>query len=217
MSKEKNSIITKIGIFAMILVTMTQFTKDYKFAGYSVLIGIAAFFIDCFIGKKHVDENGLSFTSLHKDLKKPGVLLWMALPIVTAILSILLGDLFFGNTFHEHILTRAGAMLQYKNIPLFIMQVIILALGEEIAWRGFFVGKTMQKVPFVIIMIVSSMLFAMGHLSTGTWKLLLFDILFVFIDSCIFAVIFKKSDNCAVSAIAHIVGNCVGIAVCFLV
>lgn len=95
--------------------------------------------------------------------------------------------------------------------------MIILALGEEIAWRGFFVGKTMEKVPFVIIMIVSSLLFTMGHLSTGTWKLLLFDILFVFIDSCIFAVIFKKSDNCAVSTIAHIVGNCVGIAVCFLV
>ena len=137
--------------------------------------------------------------------------------MATALIPFFLDKWVLHMSFGEHVLGRTDGMLSFENIALLVLQVVILAMGEEIAWRGFFVGKSMGRFPFWLCAVVSSVLFACGHISDGAVILVLYNIFFVFIDSLIFTVIYKKSGNCLVSTLSHIIGNAVGMAVCFLV
>ncbi|WP_455580697.1 CPBP family intramembrane glutamic endopeptidase [Dysosmobacter sp.] len=179
-------------------------------------MGIAFFFITEAIEKTPKNESGLRLEGFFSDLKKPSVLVWVLLPVATAIIPFVLDDLTLHMNFAEHVLGRTDGMLSFENVAMLVFQVIILAWGEEIAWRGFFVGKSMGRFPFWLCAIVSSLLFAIGHISDGAAGAILYDIGFVFIDSMIFAVIYKKSGNCLVSTVSHIIGNAVGLAYCFI-
>lgn len=209
--------LTAIGMIVMVILSLTQLIPSLRMAGYGVFVGIAFFFIVEAVAKIPKEQSALQFKSFPRDIKKPGVLIWVLLPIVTAIVPMMLGDLLFSGGFSKHVMSRVDGMLTFENIPLLAFQVIILAFGEEIAWRGFFLNHAMQKSPFWFAAVASSILFAMGHISTACSWLLLYDLFFVFIDSMIFSIIFKKSGNCLVSTVSHIVGNAVGILVCFFV
>lgn len=102
-------------------------------------------------------------------------------------------------------------MLSLSKIPLLAGQLIMGALIEEIAFRGFFVGKGMKLFPFWLCALVSSAVFAAGHYYPGDAAVVAFDLLFVFIDGVIFSVIYRKTGNCAASAIAHLLANTVGL------
>ena len=214
-NKQKTgTMLTCIGIIVMVLLSLTQLAPQLRMAGYSVFVGVALFFIVEAVTKTPKEQSGLRFKTFAADIKKPGVLLWVLLPIVTGILPLLLGDLIFDHGFSAHVLGRVDGMLTFDNILLLVVQVIVLAMGEEIAWRGFFLGRSMQKLPFWLCAVFSSILFAMGHIAdAGIW-LLLYDLSFVFIDSMIFSVIYKKSGNCLVSTVSHIAGNAVGMLLC---
>ena len=106
-------------------------------------------------------------------------------------------------------------MLSFGKIPLLIGQLIIGALIEEIAFRGFFVGKGMKLFPYWLCMLVSSAVFAAGHYYPGDIAVVAFDLLFIFIDSLIFSAIYRKTGNCVVSAIAHFLANSVGLILLF--
>ena len=107
-------------------------------------------------------------------------------------------------------------MLSFDKIPMLILQVVIAALGEEIAWRGFFVGKSMEVFPFWLSAVVSSVLFATGHIAVGSFGLVLFDVATIFIDSMIYAMVYRKSGNCLISTISHILCNATGLVAYFV-
>ena len=88
-------------------------------------------------------------------------------------------------------------------------------ITEEIAFRGFFVGKGMKLFPFWLCALVSSAVFAAGHYYPGDAAVVAFDLLFVFIDSVIFSVIYRKTGNCVISATAHLLANTVGLILLF--
>ncbi len=102
-------------------------------------------------------------------------------------------------------------MLSFDRLPLLAFQVVIAAFGEEIAWRGFFVGKSMRLFPFWLCALVSSTLFAAGHIAAGALGLVLYDVMTIFIDSMIYSLIYKKSGNCLISTVSHILCNAAGI------
>ena len=212
MKNKKGEILTAIGILIMILMTATKAVPSSKIAGYSVFVGLAFFFITEAAGKTPRAESGLRFNTVLADLKKPGVTVWTLLPVVSAVVSCSAGRLIFGDEFSAHILERAGAVLSFDKIALMIIQVVIAAFGEEIAYRGFFLGKGMKMCPFWLCAVVSSAVFAAGHIAAGDVGTVLFDVAGVFVDSLIFSVIYRKTDNCAVSTLAHILGNTAGIA-----
>lgn len=212
MKNKKGEILTAIGILIMILLTATKAVPSSKIAGYSVFVGLAFFFITEAVAKTPRAESGLRFNTVLADLKKPGVIVWTLLPVVSAVVSCAAGRLIFGDEFSAHILERAGSVLSFDKIALLIIQVVIAAFGEEIAYRGFFLGKGMKMCPFWLCAAVSSAVFAAGHIAAGNVGVVLFDVAGVFVDSLIFSVIYRKTDNCAVSTLAHILGNTAGIA-----
>lgn len=210
--KNTDTTLTVIGLLAMIGLTLTKVVPSSQIAGYSVWVGIACFFLVEAAAKTPDAESGLRFTTILEDIKKPGVLLWMLLPVVSAIATLVVGDLIFSGAFSSHVVGRTSSMLSFDKIPLLIGQVVLAALGEEIAFRGFFVGKAMKIAPFWPCAVVSSVVFAAGHIAVGAVALVVYDVAAIFIDSILYAVIYRKSGNCLVSTISHILCNGAGIA-----
>ena len=210
------TVLTVVGILFMILLTATKIVPSSQLAGYSVFVGILFFFLVEAAEKPRPEDSGLRFNTILADLKKTGVLLWMLLPMVSSAATLLVGNLIFGRGFVDHVLGRTSAILSFGQIPLLVGQVILAAWGEEIAFRGFFVGKAMKKYPFWLCAVVSSLVFAAGHIAVGSAALVLFDIATIFIDSILYAIIYRRSGNCMISTFSHILCNGVGIALTFL-
>lgn len=191
---------------------MTKMVPSTSIAGYSVFVGIAFFFIVEAAEKTPDAESGLRFKSFIRDLKNPWVTPLVLLPILTAAATLVVGDFLFKGAFSSHVLGRTSSMLSFDKAPLLIFQVVIAAFGEEIAWRGFFLGKSMKVFPFWLCAVISSLLFAAGHITSGNFGLVFYDVVTIFIDSIIYAVIFKKTGNCLVSTVSHVLCNAAGIA-----
>ena len=213
---KKSVTLTMTGVGIMILLTATKAVPSSKIAGYSVFVGIAFFFISEAVAKTPRSESGLRLHTIVKDLKKPGVIVWVLLPGVSAIVTSVVGNLIFSGEFVDHVMGRAGSVLSFDKTALLIGQVIIAAFGEEIAYRGFFLGKGMKRFPFWPCAVVSSVVFAAGHIATGNIGLVAYDVACVFIDSLIFSVIYHKSGNCVISTLSHILGNAISIVGAFL-
>ncbi|MDO4565889.1 MAG: type II CAAX endopeptidase family protein [Oscillospiraceae bacterium] len=209
---KKAQTLTIIGLVVMTVMILTKLVPSLNTAGYSVFAGIAFFFIVEAVAKTPQAESGLRFKTLFADLKKPGVWLWVLLPVVSAIVTLIVGNLIFGGEFVAHVMGRTGSILSFDKLPLLVGQVVVAALGEEIAFRGFFVGKSMKLFPFRLCAVVSSALFACAHIAAGSFGLVFFDVATIFIDAVIYAVIYKKSGNCLVSTLSHILCNAAGIA-----
>lgn len=216
MKTDKNAAFTMIGLITMILLTITKVVPSSPIAGYAVFAGIAFFFIVEAVTKTHGTESGLRFKTVSADMKKPGVLLWTLLPIASAIITFIAGNMIFSGTFVSHVIGRSDAMLSFHKIPLLVGQVIIAALGEEIAFRGFFVGKGMKLFPFWACAVVSSIVFAAGHITAGNVGIVIYDVSSIFIDSIIYTIVYRKSGNCLISAVSHILSNGIAITAAFI-
>ena len=212
---DKIRTLTIIGMAAMILLVLTKLLPLPHIEGYSILVGITFFFLIEMIGKTPEKDSGLRFTTIWDDLKKPGVLIWVLLPIASAIGSILLGLLLFGSQDIDHVLGRTADLLSFDKIPLLIGELILGAFGEEIAFRGFFVGKGMKVFPYWACALSSSLVFALAHFSEGPAAVVCYDLIGIFIDALIYATIYRKTENCVISTIAHFLCNAAGLFVVF--
>ena len=213
----KTNFLTLIGMGIMILLVLTKVVPTSQLAQYSLFVGLAFFFIVEGVAKTPEAESGLRFTTFFADIKKSGVLLWMLLPVATSICSIILGNVIFGEQYVNHVLGRTGSTYSFDQILVFAVQMVFVALGEEIAFRGFFVGKGMKIFPYWLCAIISSVVFAVAHIAVGSLGVVVFDIVGIFIDGLIYAMIIKKTNNCLISAIAHLLCNVTGYAIVFLV
>ena len=213
---DKSTVFTVIGLIAMILLTLTKVIPSSQIAGYAVFVGIVFFFLVEASAKTQDADSGLRFKTIPADIKKPGVLLWTLLPIVSAVATLFVGNLIFSEDFVSHVIGRTSSMLSFNKIPLLIGQIIIAALGEEIAFRGFFVGKAMKLLPFWFCAVVSSIVFAAGHIAAGDVGLVIYDVATIFIDSIIYTIVYYKSGNCLISTISHIFCNGIAITAAFI-
>ena len=66
-------------------------------------------------------------------------------------------------------------------------------------------------IKFIPSVILTSSLFALGHFSAGSFIVVAYDLLFVFIDSSLFGLIFKETDNAWCSWIPHFLADILGV------
>lgn len=213
---KKSAVLTLTGMIIMILLTVTKVIPSSTIAGYAVFVGIAFFFITEAAAKARGAESGLRFNTILTDIRKPGVIIWMLLPVVSAVITLVVGNLIFSKEFVSHVMGRTGSMLSFDKIALLIGQIIIAAFGEEIAFRGFFFGKSTKFFPVWLCAVASSVVFAAGHIAAGNIGVVAYDVATIFIDSLIFSVIYHKTGNCVISTFSHILGNATALVAAFV-
>ncbi len=200
--------INRIPFIGMIIMAVISFSNLFglNIAGVSVLIGGVFFFINKALEKQTFRGSGLDRKAIGINMSDRKIWVWVALPLFMDALSITIAKLFLPE-FIEHIIARTEVLLSFDKIILLVFQLAVLALGEEIAWRAFFQKQLSKDIPFVPVLLISSVLFAFGHLAEGNIIIVIYDIFFVFINSILYGIIFYKSNNAWISTISHFSAN----------
>ena len=213
--KNKGMMVTLVGIAIMTVMIVTKLIlPESLFSGYALIVGIASFFIVEALEKTPDDESGLRFRTFPDDLKKPQVLLWVLLPVVLTIAVLICGKLFFEDFYRqyiEHVFGRTSLEMDLGNFLTWGLTSVITVLGEEIAFRGFLLGKGSKILPTTVCLIGSATLFALAHIATGSQAIVFYDLFGVFYDAVFYALAFLRSGNCLVSYVPHCLNNFLGL------
>ncbi len=209
-NNSKGRIITIIGLIMMIALTVIKAIFSSNLAAQVLIIsGIALFFIVEAVEKTPDEESGLRFKTFFSDLKKPGVILLILVSVALTLIEMFLDKWVFGDELVKHVLERASIMTNTSVMVVLVNQIFVV-LGEEIGFRGFFVGKGMKNFPFWPVAIVSALTFAFAHFTAGPVAIVARDLAGIFIDAVIFAVLYRKTNNCLISCVPHFLGNMLG-------
>lgn len=181
--------------------------ETIKLASLTIIIGIVAFFVT---RKTNENKNeGLDIKTIPNLLKDRKIIFLVFMPMIINVICFVVAKLFVPE-FVEHLKSRVD-FLDLNKIPILIVELIMSALGEEIAWRAFFQKQISKSVPFLPSLIISAVLFAICHYTQGSLVVVLYDLLFIFINAIFYGIIFRKSDNAYVSTLAHFLANLLGI------
>ena len=195
-----------ISLVALIVMTIVSFSNlvGLNIAGLSVIVGITFFFIHRKFDKR--DSDGLDIKVIRTYVKQKTIWLWIALPLVMNIICFTLAALFLPE-FIDHIHSRTEFVISFDKLVLLVLQLAVLALGEEIAWRAFFQKQLSKYIPIIPTIILTSIIFSLGHFAVGSAVIVSYDIFFIFINSVIYGVIFYKTNNAWISTISHYIAN----------
>lgn len=201
----------KKDLILLIVMALLEITPLFgiRLSGIAVIFGIIYFFIYKRMNKIPGNESGLNFKSIPQDLKNIKIWFWIMLPVVTGVTSILLSKV-LAPEYISHVLSRSESMLSYDKIALLIPQLLILALGEEIANRALFQKLLSKYLPVIPAILVTSLLFAIAHVTEGNLTIVVYDVIFVFLDSLVFGILFHKTNNAYISTLAHFISNLFG-------
>ncbi|ANC77570.1 hypothetical protein ABE65_012490 [Fictibacillus phosphorivorans] len=193
-------------VVGLILMTIVSFSNlvGVSIAGLSVILGITFFFIHRRFGKR--DTDGLDIKAIRTYVKQKAIWFWIALPLVMNIICFALAALFLPE-FIDHIHSRTQFVISFDKLLLLVLQLAVLALGEEIAWRAFFQNQLSKYIPIIPTIILTSNIFSLGHFAVGNAVVVSYDIFFIFINSVIYGVIFYKTNNAWISTISHFIAN----------
>lgn len=218
-SMKKTSKTVMILLLIMTMISLSCLLKievggeRLQLASFTLIIGIVAFFVTRKTND-NIDE-GLDHKTILSLLKNKSIILLIFMPIIMNVICFVIAKLFLPE-FIEHLKSRTG-FLAFDMLPVLIVELIIAALGEEIAWRAFFQKQISKILPFVPSLIISSALFSICHFNEGSAIVVIYDLVFICINAMIYGVIFKKTDNAFISTIAHFLANLFGtIAIIFI-
>jgi len=174
------------------------------------ILAIPYLFIEKFLRKQTFSEIGFKIKGIKKDILKYWWLI--ILPIATGYISLFLSKLIVPD-FFNHVIERTQPMLVFDKLAILIPQLLILALAEEICFRAFLQRKLSICMDYKWAIAITSLIFALGHFSTGSPMVVLYDLTWIFIDSVIYGFIFQKTKNVYLCWISHFLANVCGILV----
>ena len=207
---DKSAMLTITGMAVMIIAVAFKAATSSVIAAAAVhAAGLACFFIIEGIEKTPDSESGLSFKRFFSDLKKPGVIPLILFMLVLSPAEMLLSRAVFGRAYIDHVLGRINVPAP-DQLPLLLFSQIVSVLGEEIEFRGFFVGKGMKRFSFRPVAAAGAVLFAAAHYASGSAGIVAWDLGSILIDAVLFAVLYRKTGNCLVSFVPHFLNNMLG-------
>lgn len=219
MESEKNiNSINRLSIIAIVLMVAFSFTNLFglKISGVTIFIGIAFFFVVNALEKQPTQGSGLDIKSIGADLKNKKIWFWILLPLIMDAVCIIIAKLFLPEYIEYEILRAGGFVAIELSISSFFL-FLVFALGEEIAWRAFFQKQLNKALPIIPVLLFSSLLFTLGHFEKGNAVVVLYGLLFTFINSILYGVVFYKSNNAWISTISHFIANFFSIIVFVLI
>lgn len=210
--------INKLSLVVLALMSVLSFTNLFglNISPAVIPIGIIFFFINKAIEKQPYEGSGLDIKSIGKGFRVKRLWIWLLLPIIVDAVSFALSTRFLPE-YIEFETARAGSFVAIELSAGAAFQFLVFALGEEIAWRAFFQKQLCKAIPLFPVLLVSSLLFTMGHFKSGNPVVVLFGLSFTFINSILYGVIFHKTKNAWISAIAHFAANIFEVALYVLI
>lgn len=195
-------------LIVMIIMAILSFTNLFglNISSACIFIGIAFFFINKLIDKQPMKGSGLDLKAVGTSLKDKRIWIWMVLPIIMDAICVAISKLFLPE-YIQYETARAGSFVTVELSLSSILLFFVFALGEEIAWRAFFQKQLSKALPIIPALISTSILFTLGHYKTGNLVIVIYGLIFTFINSILYGVIFHKSQNAWVSTIAHYAAN----------
>ena len=169
---------------------------------------IAYFLVERKLRNRTKEEIGFRTAQFSEKIKES----WMLILFVGVAMQLLY--LFsYQNLFPqvlEHVLGRIPLDFSDLN-PLLFLSIALLAFGEEIVFRGLIQARLSKLMPVWGAILVTSLLFAVMHISSGETSVVVIDLLSVFIDSVLFGIIFAKTRSIYIATLAHILANTVAL------
>ncbi|HBN96164.1 MAG TPA: hypothetical protein DDZ66_07675 [Firmicutes bacterium] len=204
---EESRIHTRV-VLALLVMVVASFLNLFglNLAGLSVIAGILAFFVNNQIEKVPFRDSGLDLKSIRENLSNKEIWLWIFLPLVMDIVCLGIARLFLP-VYIEFEMARAGSFVAMELSAVTVVQFLFFALGEEIAWRAFFQQRLANILPLSTVLVISSVLFALGHYSTGNPVVVLYGLFFTFVNSILYGIVFHKTKNAWVSTLSHFLAN----------
>lgn len=206
----KNVIVLLIIMTALSFANILNIKVDgeiLKLAGISVIVGIIAYFTT-----RKTNEPitaGLDIKKCFYSFKDVKVILLLIIPTLLNIVNFIIAKRFLPE-YIEHLSSRTN-FINSSEIIKTILMLAVAALGEEIAWRAFFQKQTTKIVKFIPSLIITSVLFSLGHFNFGNPLIVIYDLIFIFINSIFYGLVFKKTDNAWCSWFSHFIANVIGI------
>lgn len=202
--------INKLPLVAMLFMAIFSLVSilnlNTNVTGLTLIIGIPMYFITW---KTEKTDDLLDVKAIPNTLKDKRVIILLLMPMVMNAICNIIAKLFIPD-FIEHLIMRTD-FLAMNKVPILLIELVIAALGEEIAWRAFFQNQLTKAISFVPALIVSSVLFSICHCTQGNFVVVLYDLLFVFFNAVFYGAIFKKTNNAFISALSHFLANIFGI------
>jgi len=211
MSKMKTT--TNIVLIIMILLSITPFF-GLNIAGISVALGVIYFILEKRISKRSAKDSGFDIRAVIHNLKGIKIWLLILLPILFDIFAVVLSKAILPD-YVPHVISRSGNYLSFDKVISLAIQLVIFAVGEEIAWRAFFQHRAERIMPVIPAIAITSVLFSFGHLASGDITIVIYDILFVFLNSVVYGVVYHKTQNAWISAISHLLSNIFSLGIIF--
>ena len=135
---------------------------------------------------------------------------WRLFLLVVIVLQVIPVALFFALPEGvSHVLGRIPAV---NTLTVAIALIIVLALREELVFRSLFQERFSWFIGNVPAIVFVSLIFALSHLTIGALLVLAVDLLFVFLDSVVYGLIFARSHNVLLAWLAHLSADIVGLA-----
>jgi uncharacterized protein len=200
--------IKRLPLMVMIAMVILSFTNLFglNIAGASIILGVVFFFINKAFDKQPMTGSGLDIKAIGTNLKDKKIWFWIILPLIIHAISIVISKLFLPE-YIEYETTRAGAFVQIELSISSVLQFLVFALGEEIAWRAFFQKQLSKVFSITPVLLSSSLLFSLGHFKMGNPVVVAYGLLIIFINSFLYGVVFHKTKNAWISTISHFVAN----------
>lgn len=203
----------KLALTAMLLMVVFSFSgflvlfgdNNVNLTSLTLLIGIVFYFVT----RAPEEKETLSLKTVPMALRDWKTDLLILLPAVMNIICYAFAKMFLPE-FLEHLSGRTD-FLSSGQIVFLIAELVIAALGEEIAWRGFFLNRLSGYLPFPPALLITATLFSLCHFSTGSFIVVLYDLLFIIVNAVFYGLIYKRSNSICVSTLSHFIANLVGI------
>jgi membrane protease YdiL (CAAX protease family) len=210
MEKKNNTTLIEYLIVAAILIA-TSFTP-YKLLG--ILVVIAYLMIESRLRGRLKKDAGFNLRGLPQAIHQNWLFILLVV-FVTPLITVIVGKLFLPEYF-THVLARVTPYLKIESMNKLFTQLLILAFGEEIVFRVFLQERLSWFINPRLAILLSSVVFAVVHFTSGAMVVVVMDLLSVFVDSLLFGIIFQRSNNVFASTIAHFLANSVGILILLL-
>jgi len=209
MEKNNRKILIEYLIVASVLIA-TSLTQ-YKLIGMLVTIAYLSF--ERFLRRRQKEEIGFNFKGVPLAIRENWLFILLVV-FVTPLITVVIGKLFVPEYF-THVLNRVAPYVTMESMNKLLLQLLVLAFGEEIVFRAFLQGRLSLFINPEWAIILSSIVFTAVHFTAGVLVVVAMDLISVFVDSILFGIIFKRSNNVFASTIAHFLGNSFGMLVLF--